>query len=48
VYYPDPAAYENQEQSQASWFQKFRFMNRFFKNTKTRKALEKQYAPQAT
>jgi len=48
VYYPDPAAYENQEQSQASWFQKFRFMNRFFKNTKTRKALEEQYAPQAT
>ena len=48
VYYPDPSAYENQEQSQASFFQKARTMNRFFKNVKTRKALEEQYAPQAT
>ena len=37
-----------EEQSQASFFQKARTMNRFFKNVKTRKALEEQYAPQAT
>ena len=48
VYYPDPSAYENQEQSQASFFQKALTMKRFFKNVKTRKALEEQYAPQAT
>ena len=30
VYDPDPSAYENKEQSQASFFQKFWKMDRFF------------------
>ena len=42
------ARQQYEEQSQASFLQKSRTMNRFFKNVKTRKALEEQYAPQAT
>ena len=47
VYYPDLTAYENQEPTQSSWFHRIRLTMRFFKNVKSRKALEEQYAPQA-